>query len=190
MSEHPSTPPYQIADNPHALIHCGPVAPEVIDDKRDLTIATSGGCYTVWAKNGNKVDQIQGASHETCGYNADQQKEDAIAKSITAIDGDIHLSADMGNIILKGKNIYFEATGEGDNGCIIALANGKFTMVSNDEMKLASGTCCITGKKSIDMRGQVKVIGGLTVNADDGFISLATNFSWASVVKMIAQSCK
>ena len=91
-------PEITVTNNPHAFIQCGPVATEEYDDKRDLTIVTSGGAQCVYAKSGNKTEVIPGASGEICGGNLDPSQKEAIAKAIVAPTGDIIILAENGNI--------------------------------------------------------------------------------------------
>ena len=184
-------PPYQVTDNPHALIHCGPIMKESKDDKRDLTIATSGGSGSVYYKDGTKVNQVEGASHELCGYSEQVgDKKDAPAKMIVARYGDIHIIAEMGDVLLKGKNIYIEATGESPYGNLHMLANGPMVVKSDQQLKLAGGAMCITAEKSLDINAQINLVGDLSKMKPLDLFSLATNFSWGGVVKSIANKCK
>lgn len=59
----------------------GLFGPESEDEGRDLTIMTSANNHVVYAKNGSKVEHIQGASYETCGHEIDPAQKEAVAKS-------------------------------------------------------------------------------------------------------------
>ena len=143
MADTKTIPPYQVADNPHALIHCGPVFKESLDDERDLTVATSGGSGVVFYKDGRKVEIVEGASHENVGHNKDTSKKDAVAKAIVARNGDIHLVAEQGDVCIKAKNIYFEAMGDSPNGTFQILSNGPMTIACQQHLKCAAGAMCV-----------------------------------------------
>ncbi len=190
MADTKTIPPYQIADNPHALIHCGPVFKESLDDERDLTVATSGGSGVVFYKDGRKVEIIEGASHENVGHNKDTEKKDAVAKAIVARNGDIHHVAEQGDVCIKAKNIYFEAMGDSPNGTFHILSNGPMTIACQQHLKCAAGAMCVVSAKSLDINAQVNIAGGLTKMKDPDLFSLASNFSWAALMKAITTKCK
>ena len=126
-TESPVAPDYTIADNPHCLVHCGPLGPEHKDDKRDFTLVTSGGSHLVYGKNGNKVEHINGYNAEACGYDLDGDQKSVVAKAILAANGDIVLTAEAGDIRMKARNIYIETEGEEDEGNFLVDANGQIT---------------------------------------------------------------
>lgn len=194
----PLSPDVTIANNPHCFIHAGPDGPDTEDSGNDLYIATSGKCQVAYAKNGNKVEHIEGFHAETSGYNIDPEQQGAVGRAIFAKNGDIVLTADNGNIRLKAKNIYIETTGsKGDEseGNFIVNANGQLILVGGDETKIAGGTVCIRGEKDINLvsPGFIKasgdiIDGGAASTAD--FISSLMTANWQSIIDGMTQACK
>ena len=190
-----TSPDYTIANNPHCLIHCGPVGPESVDDQRDLTIVTSTDCQVVYGKSGNKVEHIQGHSAEVCGHSIDPEQKEAVAKAIIAENGDILFIAEAGNIRFKAKNIYIETSGESGHGNILASANGQITLASGDEVRIAGGNVCIRGQNGINLTTDyfVRVSGKMMEGgaaSTGGLISKFMAGNWADLLTGITQSCK
>jgi len=191
-NEAKSAPDYIIANNPHAAIVCGPVHPESIDDKRDLTIATSSRTEVIYGKNGNKIEHIQGYSAETCGHNVDGEQKGAVAKAILAENGDICLTAESGDIRLKAKNLYVEIIGEDNKGNIVMQSNGQVNISAGDDVKIAGGDICIKGEKSINLRTnfQVRVVGKFTTMKPNNLFGNLAFGSWKNVIAAVTDSCK
>lgn len=190
-----TAPDYSVANNPHCMIHCGPVGPESVDDGRDLTIVTSTDCQVVYGKSGNKVEHIQGHSAETCGHSIDPEQKDAVAKAILAENGDIIFIAEAGNIRFKARNIYMETSGDTGQGNIIASANGQITLATGGEVRLSGGDICIRGQKGINLVTEyyIRVSGKIMEGGAASTGSLISNFiagNWASLITGITQSCK
>jgi len=189
-----NAPDYTIAQNPHAFIHCGPVATDDVDDKRDLTIITSGNNQIIHAKSGNKVERIQGFSGEVVGIAGDPSQEGGIGKAIVAKSGDIVLTAESGNIHLKAKNIYFEASaGEEGQGNIMANCNGFLQLSTGGEFRVAAGRMCFRSEGNMNFVGDMMISGSLSKGssvASAGFLSSILSGNWASIITAISQSCK
>jgi len=190
-------PEVTLANNPHAFIQCGPVAPEGKDDKRDLTIVTSAGANVVYSKSGNKTEVIPGQSGEICGADLDPSQKEVIAKAIVAPAGDIIILAENGNIRFKGKNIYFEAEGaadeDGEDGNIIATSNGQVIIKGGDHLRLAADDMCIAAGKSISVNGDIRLIGdiqGMESLSSIGLIKTLLGGNWLSVLSAVGNSCK
>jgi len=186
-------PEITIANNPHAFIQCGPVAPEEYDDKRDLTIVTSAGAHVVYGKSGNKTEVIPGQSGEICGGNLDPSQKEAIAKAIVAPAGDIIVLAENGNLRFKGKNIYFEAEGPEDDGNIIATGNGQVIIKGGDHIRLASDDICIAAAKSITMNGDIYHRGKIDQAPALSALNIVKQLMGANFVALfssIKESCK
>ena len=192
-TESPVAPDYTIADNPHCLVHCGPLGPEHKDDKRDFTLVTSGGSHLVYGKNGIKVEHITGYNAEACGYDLDGDQKSVVAKAILAANGDIVLTAEAGDIRMKARNIYIETEGEEDEGNFLVDANGQITLATGDEIRLAGGNMCLVGKKAINLTTDfhVRIVGKLTKMKPPGLIpAIPFIGSWQSVIQNITNTCK
>jgi len=189
----PTIPDYTVFNNSHALMHCGPLGPEDEDIGNDLYVSTSGRCQTHWNKNGNKTEYVDGRWDEVSGFNISQ--ENAIARSIVARNGDLHLNADFGDIYLKARNIYIETKGDAPNGCFLVSANGQMILAAADEAKIASGTnMCIIGKSKITMVGTQLLSSGSFKDAgalsSTDFISSIMAGNFQSLIDGMLQSCK
>lgn len=190
-----SAPDFTIANNPHCLIHAGPIAPESIDDGRDLTIITSTDCQVIYGKSGYKVEHIMGSNFETCGHNIDPDVNGGIARSICAKTGDIALIAENGSIRLKAKNIYIETSGPSGSGNILATANGQITLSTGDQIKLAGGSVCVHGESGITLSSPAfiknagKVIDGGAASTGS-LVSSVLAGNWGSILQGLTNSCK
>ena len=112
-------PEHIVTDNPHGILSFGPIAPKDKDDNTAMFLSLDGGHTQIYNKNGNKAEINPGKSEEVCGINLAQggQQEapkEALAKVITARNGDIAIIAESGNIKFKAKNIYVECIGDGE----------------------------------------------------------------------------
>ena len=187
-------PDYTVTNNPHALIHCGPIASDQAgDDERDLTIATSTNCQVVYSKTGNKVEHIQGWSGEVVGHEIDPTQTGAIGKAIVAKAGDIALIAESGNIRLKAKNIYIETSGEKGEGNFMVSANGGVRLSTGHEFRVAAGRMCFVSEGNMNFVGNMVLSGGFSKGsavASAGFLSSLLAGNWASVVTSLSQTCK
>jgi len=188
------SPDYTIAQNPHAFVHCGPVATDDVDDKRDLTIITSANNQIIHAKSGNMVERIQGFSGEIVGIAADPTQQGGIGKAIVAKAGDIVLTAENGNIHLNAKNIYFHASaGEEGQGNIMASCNGFYQVSTGGEYRLAAARMCIVSEGNMNFVGNMVLSGdfhkGSSV-ASASFLSSILSGNWANIVNAISKSCK
>jgi hypothetical protein len=189
-----NAPDYTLARNPHALIHCGPLEVDSSDHKRDLTIITSSGNTLTHAKNGNYKELIQGFSGEVVGVSGDPTKEGLVSKAIVAKSGDIVLNAESGDIFLKARNIYFDATdGKEGRGNIMAECNGTLQLTTGGEFRVAAGRMCIMSEGNINFVGSVMISGGLSKGssvASAAFLSAILSGNWASITSSILKSCK
>ena len=116
-------PEHIVTDNPHGILSFGPIAPKEKDDNTAMLLSLDGGHTILCNKNGNKAEINPGKSEEVCGINlvqGDQQEasKEAIAKIITARNGDICIIAENGNIKFIGFETPFLV------GCHIAAMSG------------------------------------------------------------------
>jgi len=159
MTNSSPPPEYLITDNPYGTIFFGPVAPEDEDDKSALTVASRGGHYTHYNQNGNKGEVVPGSSHEHIGKelvqgeNVEASKE-AVAKSITAENGDICITAKQGNIKLKAQNIYIETTGTGSDGSFLVKANDHISLTAGEQMNITGAKICLVSADSITLNAK------------------------------------
>lgn len=187
-------PDYTITSNPHAFLHCGPVATQDVDDERDLTIITSSQNEATHYKNGVYEEHIQGHSSEVVGINGDPTQEGGNGKTIIAKSGDIVLNAENGNIHLTAKNIFLKANpGEKGKGNIMADCNGMLRLSTGDEFRVAAGRMCFRSEGGINFVGDVKISGdlfkGSAVASADMLKSLLAG-DWANIINGISESCK
>ena len=77
----------------------------------DYTVYTDEYQGIGWYKNGLQRLVVNGCSYETVGV-GQQQKQDQPAKIIAAATGNIVIEAQDGDILLKGRNIRFDAEDE------------------------------------------------------------------------------
>lgn len=173
-----TAPDYTIANNPHCMIHCGPIGPESIDDKRDLTIVTSTDCQVVYGKSGNKVEHIQGHSAEVCGHSIDPEQEEPLQRQLLLKMVILFLLPNLEILDLKAKNIYIETSGESGHGNILASANGQITLASGDEVRIAGANVCIRGQKGINLTTEffVRVSGKIMEGGSASTGSLISKF--------------
>lgn len=188
-------PDFTLANNPHALIHCGPIGSDKEDDGRDLTIITGGGeNHIAYFKNGNKTEHIEGTWHEVSGLGKNPKQNEAISRSITAHSGDIVITAATGNIKLKARNILIETSAPSPEGNFLVSSNGYIVLASTEEVRVAGTRICINGTAGvnivsgnfINMSGDIKAFGPVTA------VSTIKNLvagNWASLVEGLTKSC-
>lgn len=188
-------PDYTITSNPHAFLHCGPVATQDVDDERDFTIITSSQNEIVHYKNGVYEQHIVGASNEVVGINGDPSQKNKTTKSIIAESGDIVINAKAGTIHLVAQNIHLDATtnGKKGNGNIMVDCNGMLRLTTGDEFRVAAGRMCFRSEGGINFVGDVRISGdlfkGSAVASADMLKSLLAG-EWANVINGISESCK
>jgi len=152
-------PEYVVTDNTHGIISFGPVAPKDKDDNTAMFLALDGGYTQICNKNGNKAEINPGKSEEVCGINLAQggQQEapkEAIAKIITARNGDICIIAENGNIKFKAKNIYAECIGDGEDGSFLLKANDHISMIAGEQLTMGGSKICMVSSDSITLNAQ------------------------------------
>ena len=148
-----------VTDNPHGILSFGPIAPKEKDDNNAMLLALDGGHTILCNKNGNKAEINPGKSEEVCGINlvqGDQQEasKEAIAKIITAKNGDICIIAENGNIKFKAKNIYVECIGDGNDGSFLLKANDHISMIAGEQMTMGGSKICMVSSDSITLNAQ------------------------------------
>ena len=148
-----------VTDNPHGVLSFGPIAPEDKDDNTAMLLSLDGGHTILCNKNGNKAEINPGKSEEVCGINlvqGDQQEasKEAIAKIITAKNGDICIIAENGNIKFKAKNIYAECIGDGNDGSFLLKANDHISMIAGEQMTMGGSKICMVSSDSITLNAQ------------------------------------
>ena len=148
-----------VTDNPHGILSFGPIAPEEKDDNTAMLLSLDGGHTILCNKNGNKAEINPGKSEEVCGINlvqGDQQEasKEAIAKIITAKNGDICITAENGNIKFKAKNIYVECIGDGNDGSFLLKANDHISMIAGEQMTMGGSKICMVSSDSITLNAQ------------------------------------
>ena len=190
MSDAPS---YTVTCNPHAFMHCGPMAHEEIDDKRDLTIITSANNSIIHSKSGNKNERIQGFSAEVVAISGDPSQHGGVGKAIIAKSGDIVLNAENGDVYINARNIFFNASGESGQGNIMSKCNGFHQVTTGSEYRLSASRMCIMSEGNINFVGSVMMSGGLSKGssvASAAFLSAILSGNWASITASILKSCK
>ena len=187
-------PDYTIARNPHAFVHCGPLDVDSEDFGRDLTVLTSSGNEFINVNNGNYRETIRGFSGEIVGVGGNTAESGRVGKAIVAKSGDIVLNAEAGDIYLKAKNIYLEAsTGEEGQGNIMAECNGYLQLSTGGEFRVSASRMCIISEGNINFVGSVMISGGFSKGssvASAGFLKAILSGNWASITNSILQSCK
>jgi len=148
-----------ITDNPHGILSFGPIASEDKDDNTGMSLFIDGGYTQLINKNGNASVVVPGKSEELCGTElakGDQQEtpEEAIAKIITARNGDICIIAENGNIKFKAKNIYAECIGDGNDGSFLLKANDHITMTAGEQITISGSKLCMLSSDAITLNAQ------------------------------------
>ena len=187
-------PDYTLTNNPHCLIHCGPIGDDSVDDQRDLTVNTSSNCQIIYSKSGNKVEHIQGYYADTSGHEIDPDQKDAVARAIIAKNGDIILVAEGGSIRMKARNIYMETIdGENGHGKIMGNANGLIQFSTGDEFRVAAGKQCLIAKDKFNMVGNIVHAGEADMGNPLGKSSIFKSImagGWDSILNGVIKSCK
>ena len=152
-------PEYVVTDNTHGILSFGPIAPKDKDDNTAMFLSLDGGHTQIYNKNGNKAEINPGKSEEVCGVNLAQggQQEapkEALAKVITARNGDIAIIAENGNIKFKAKNIYVECIGDGEDGSFLLKANDHISMIAGEQLTMGGSKICMISSDSITMNAQ------------------------------------
>tara|TARA_B100000073_G_scaffold144279_2_gene118781 strand:+ start:2272 stop:2841 length:570 start_codon:yes stop_codon:yes gene_type:complete len=186
-------PEVVLSENPHGILFFGPSGEK--DDGAQYSMAVAAGSYVQYNKNGNKSEIVMGASHEICGTDilpdSDEVPNETVAKSIIAKDGDIVLNAENGNVKIIAKNIFFEATGSGNDGSFMVKANEAITMGSGEQMTFAGAKVCVTAATEITLNcpGKINLLGVLSKSEA---VSLGSFMSapFATLLQAISQSCK
>ena len=148
-----------VTDNPHGVLCFGPIAPKDKDDNNGMFLCVDGGYAQLINKNGNASIVVPGKSEELCGTRlaqGDQQEasEEAIAKIITARNGDICIIAENGNIKFKAKNIYAECIGDGNDGSFLLKANDHITMTAGEQVTINGSKICMISSDAITLNAQ------------------------------------
>ena len=152
-------PETQLANNQHGRLCFGPIAPKDKDDNTAMSLFLDGGYTQLCNKNGNLSVVVPGKSEELCGTElakGDQQEtpEEAIAKIITARNGDICIIAENGNIKFKAKNIYAECIGDGNDGSFLLKANDHIEMIAGEQMTMGASKICMVSSDAITLNAQ------------------------------------
>ena len=152
-------PETQLANNQHGRLCFGPIAPKDKDDNTAMSLFLDGGYTQLCNKNGNLSVVVPGKSEELCGTElaqGDQQEtpEEAIAKIITARNGDICIIAENGNIKFKAKNIYVECIGDGNDGSFLLKANDHIEMIAGEQMTMGASKICMVSSDAITLNAQ------------------------------------
>lgn len=148
-----------VTENPHGVLCFGPIGPEDKDDNNGMFLSVDGGYTQLCNKNGNRSEIVPGKSEELCGTRlaqGDQQEasEEAIAKIITARNGDICIIAENGNIKFKAKNIYAECIGDGNDGSFLLKANDHITMTAGEQITISGSKLCMLSSDAITLNAQ------------------------------------
>ena len=152
-------PEILITNNPHGILSFGPIGSEDNDDNNGMCLFVEGGYTHLCNKNGNRSEIVPGKSEELCGTRlaqGDQQEasEEAIAKIITAKNGDICIIAENGNIKFKAKNIYVECIGADNDGSFLLKANDHISMIAGEQMTMGGSKICMVASDSITLNAQ------------------------------------
>jgi hypothetical protein len=115
-----------------------------IIDYAVITDASQGFQYTM---DGNKYDECDGTSYETCGFKGQSKLP---AKVLRAVRGDIHIEALDGDIILKGNNIRIVAT---DGSGEVTISSLKNVTVKSPIANIDGTNVNITGKNNVSLGG-------------------------------------
>ena len=152
-------PEILVTNNPHGILSFGPIGSEDNDDNNGMCLFVDGGYTQLCNKNGNRSEIVPGKSEELCGTRlaqGDQQEasEEAIAKIITARNGDICIIAENGNIKFKAKNIYAECIGDGNDGSFLLKANDHITMTAGEQITISGSKLCMLSSDAITLNAQ------------------------------------
>ena len=127
---------------------------ELKNETTDYTMYTDEGQGIGFYKNGLHRLVTNGCSYETVGV-GQQQKQDQPAKIIAAATGNIVIEAQDGDILLKGRNIRFDAEDE-----LTLRSTGIMNLEASTLHCKATNTNILVSQK-LTMGGQfVKTMGG------------------------------
>jgi len=194
-------PEHIVTDSEWGIIFLGPSGEkeEIGEDLgTNMVIALKGGHNQSYTLTGNKGEIVPGSSHEIVGINIGQGRiegeKEAIAKSITAENGDIVLTAENGNIKLKAKNIYIETEGDESDGSILIKANDHITMRADEQLNLAGGKVCVTSSDSITLNanGYLRLLCSDVIQGSplSGLLGTFLPGPIANLISDIAETCK
>jgi hypothetical protein len=126
-----------------------------IDSDEDLqfSLITNSNCGIMFVSNGNSLFTTDATSTEVVGRIV-EPNSNIPAKIIRAINGDIVLLAEQGDIVLKGRNIRIE--GVDGLGGEVTINSSKIVQISAPIVNAQSDKCTITGTIS------ASVVGGST----------------------------
>lgn len=119
-----------------------------------------------------------GTDAQSVGKGHNDTQTFAPAKIILAESGDIYFEARGGDIIMKGNNILMVANGsENDEGHILLSATNRLIAEGSDvDMQSFSGSFKITAKTGLSIKGGNTLIGGSSIDIQEGLTSSPTEF--------------
>lgn len=192
-------PEHVITDNVYGTMFMGPGGDAKTNPDTNFVMTLKNGNSEMHTTKGNKSEIIQGTNHEIVvgtqpGDNRKSKEKEKVSRSITVKEGDITIIAENGNIKLKGKNVFIETTGDGNDGSFMVKANEAITMVSGEQMTLGGAKVCISTPDSITMNaGGIIYLLCKDLNKGGPLSGLLSSFVPASLAKLIdaiALSCK
>jgi len=140
---------------------------EVLQDGSvtDYSITTDNHQGIVFLQDGRHNQRCRTTSQELCGeYLEDKQSP---AKTIEAVNGNIHLKAKNGEIILEAANI--RIIGVGGEGGEVTIQAGKIIHHSSPTVTMEGSNTTITGTNSVLVTGtSVSQFGHASCEATDG----------------------
>jgi hypothetical protein len=183
-----------ITDNSHGRMYFGPPSKEK-NSKEVFKLITKSGHHFEYNENGKKFEHIPGQSHELCGTDLEETKEDVV-KSIVAREGDIAIIAENGNLKLKANNIYIEASGDNSDGSLLVDANDHVIIHAGEKLVLGGSDVCVVSGSSITLSAQStlrQLYTSISVSESplSGITALFSGpLGWLSLVKQITETCK
>jgi hypothetical protein len=149
-------PEHTLTDNVYGTIFMGPAGDTKTNPDTNFVRSLKNGNIEMHTNKGNKSEIVQGTNHEIVvgtqpGDNRKKKEKENVSKSITVKEGDITIIAENGNIKLKGKNVFIETTGDGNDGSFMVKANEAITMVSGEQMTLGGAKVCISTPDAITL---------------------------------------
>lgn len=118
--------------------------------KIDIAVTTDKGQGIIVYENGNSDFVVKGTSKEVLGYSINDDKSPA--KVIDALNGDIHLRAKNGTIILEAANI--RIVGVDGIGGEITIQGSKIVSIEGPTITAqASGDATIAAAKEAHLTG-------------------------------------
>jgi hypothetical protein len=187
------SPEYKITDNPHGIMFFGPGnSSDKADEGTQFQLSTSGGYWEHHNENGNSCQRVPGRYDEICGDGLDTSVSECIAKSIVAKQGDICIVSENGNIKLKAKNIYIEATGAKNNGVFQVAANGQITIATGDGVVISAGKkLCLRGQSGVDIASthMIKMLGNMAYGSPLSTLPFLPK-TVSNLIEGILESCK